>query len=394
MNVKFLRLTVIVSFLVLDNVSATATEDTCTNKLKTCRLVFDDNLLGGPGAKGDKGDRGFPGITGPPGIPGPRGLPSESKLLIGPPGQEGKRGPSGIPGLPGPRGLPGNAGMPGNRGLPGPIGPPGVSKEGPIGPPGPEGKIGPKGARGPVGPPGAPGLPGNCKCSYDPSILTYGIEGNDEDSFEEDNGAFGFTCKFLPEKAINHNRLMGPSSLPMEVFCNAKRETCLIHQGKSEKFLYIGTVSKNDADKSPEGYTYKSKPFWLSEVKINMMDLYNVTDRQIKWLQAYSTYARQTLRYHSLAPNIHSTDNPTSYIQLSMYNELLVERFPSERTPFTYFISNRTHKYTEEKKDYEYAEIEVQSDNVYRFPIRDILIKDIQNKPQELVIESYELCFG
>lgn len=338
MDFKLLRPTVIVSLIVLHNVSAIITEDKCTTNLRTCKLVLEDSLVGEPGRKGDKGDRG---------IPGPSGLPGESKV-------------------------------------------------GPIGPPGPEGKSGPKGAPGSVGAPGAPGLPGICKCSYDPSVLTYGLEGSDYDDTEYEEGVpFGFPCKFLPDKAMNHTRLMGPPTLPMDLFCNSKKETCLLHQRKSEKFLYNGTVSKNNVDKSPEGYTYKSEPFWLSQVNINMMDLYNITERQVRWLQAYSTYARQTLRYHSLAPNVHSPGNPTSYYPtLSMYNELLVDRFPSDKTPLTYFILPSTHKYTEGKKNYEYAEIVVQCDNVNRFPIRDILIKDIQNKPQELVIESYELCFG
>ncbi|TEA23988.1 hypothetical protein DBR06_SOUSAS21910072, partial [Sousa chinensis] len=119
----------------------------------------EDGQKGAPGLKGHKGDPGV-GVQGPPGPIGPPGLKGD----LGPPGTRGapgivgfpgQTGPPGEMGQPGPSGERGLAGPPGREGAPGPLGP-----RGPLGLAGDSG-AGPPGARGERGEPGVRGPPGS-----------------------------------------------------------------------------------------------------------------------------------------------------------------------------------------------------------------------------------------
>ncbi|XP_075972397.1 collagen alpha-1(III) chain-like [Anticarsia gemmatalis] len=313
--------------------ASTITTDKCTKQLKSCKLTLDDDLFGEPGPKGDTGDAGLPGL---PGMKGDRGEP-------GVPGNDGSRGPEGPPGTPG---LPGISGSPGPNGL--------------------------------------PGVPGrSCNCAFS-DLVDSGESGDDSYDDPDDDNFIGSTCKYIPIKSGIY--VMGPSK-SIEAYCDMKsKETCIKPKGISQ----TRTVSK-PGDKEFED---KNKPFWISDIGIDLKEIYNLTHQQVLWLQRRSSFVRQTLRYHCQNSVPYSRTHVMSSIQLLTWNDVVIGPYPTEETPFFYSVPAESDHCSKSLPSKETTDIVLQTSNVYRLPIIDVKIKDIRDESQAFHLQHVELCFG
>ncbi|KAH9631087.1 hypothetical protein HF086_000130 [Spodoptera exigua] len=261
------------------------------------------------------------------------------------------RGDKGEPGLPGVSGLPGKDGEKGDQGFAG--------KPGPIGPPGLEGK------------------PGICHCVL-PAIKTSSMEVGD-DEWDPDIPVEK-PCKAAPKDIESGFYSMGPFKKEFKVYCNMTTlETCI----------------PNIPMTAEKTHKLENQPVWLSSLGVHLMDIYELSLEQISWLQERSVSVRQTIKYHCWDSVPYPKYNTsTSSLELLTWNDVVIGPFATPKSPVFYTVPKETDHCEEGVQEWRSSIIKIQTSNVHRLPIADILIKDNRNANQKFKIEVTELCFG
>uniref|UniRef100_A0A2A4J0L3 Fibrillar collagen NC1 domain-containing protein n=1 Tax=Heliothis virescens TaxID=7102 RepID=A0A2A4J0L3_HELVI len=344
-------------------VTSNTADHQCIRKFDTCTLTANGGQL--VLEKGEKGETGLPGIAGIPGNDGPKG-------------DQGLRGFDGIPGMAGPKGDQGSPGMPGldgTDGIPGSPGKQGIP--GKDGAKGDRGLPGAPGLPGPVGPPGLAGMPAIYPCNL-PKNIYYDNEDAASEFAREETPA-NVPCKSAPEDFESGEAFMGPPSQEFKVYCNmTSRETCIRRDTKTRE---VSHAAGNGT-------------YWLSGMRVNLKDLYNLTTEQVTWLQQHSVSARQSIKYHCLNSVPFPKYNVPASVKLLTWNEALIGPYPTDTTPFFYSIPTDTDLCKEGDKKWTSSMIELQTTNTFRLPIIDLWIGDIREGDQRMFLESTELCFG
>nr|XP_049693151.1 collagen alpha-1(II) chain isoform X10 [Helicoverpa armigera]XP_049693152.1 collagen alpha-1(II) chain isoform X11 [Helicoverpa armigera]XP_049693153.1 collagen alpha-1(II) chain isoform X12 [Helicoverpa armigera] len=340
-------------------VTSDTPEQKCTRKLQTCTLTSSD---GATLFRDVKGEKGSPGTDGRPGNVGPKG----DQGTPGTDGTPGTVGPKGDQGTPGRDGVDGKPGLNGTDGIPGKDG-----QKGDQGPPGPPG------LPGPVGPPGLAGMP-----AIYPSNLpknTYYSNENAAESFALEDEPATVPCKSAPVGYESGEAFMGPESQDFKVYCNMEtRETCVRRDNKTREI----------------SHTEGNGTYWLSGMRVNLKDLYNLTTEQVMWLQQHAVSARQTIKYHCFNSVPFPKYNVSASVKLLTWNEAVIGPYPTDKTPFFYSVPTATDLCKEGDMEWKSSVIELQTTNTFRLPIIDLWIGDIRDGDQRMYLESSELCFG
>ncbi|KAI5636362.1 collagen triple helix repeat (20 copies) domain-containing protein [Phthorimaea operculella] len=285
------------------------------------------------------------------------------KLPKGVKGDKGDQGPPGHPGARGPPGIQGERGAKGDKGI-----------EGPIGNSGPRGIM---------------GQPGSASCpSREP-----GSGGSDTD------GTPGFSCR--DETVLGDPKIIKiRNGNPFEVQCQNKSFSDKYVVATCLKPVSSKTLSKEDLEKL--AFNHGTKPFWLSErpkdygvadaIGFSLRDFYfNYTIDQIKYMQEYSSYATQKIRYHCKNSRVVSEDSDSS-LQMLSWTDMLVDFEPTPNSPFYYIVEEDYCK--DSVPEWNSTVITLTSSYDYdRIPVTDFLIRDIRHEEQKFYIQLEELCF-
>ncbi|KAF9408180.1 hypothetical protein HW555_012057 [Spodoptera exigua] len=268
------------------------------------------------------------------------------------------RGDKGEPGLPGVSGLPGKDGEKGDQGFAGPPGIPGMQgpkgEIGPLGPKGDKGERGITGKPGPIGPPGLEGKPGICHCVL-PAIKTSSMEVGD-DEWDPD--------------------------IPVEKPCKAAPKDI------ESDFTQWDRLKRNSKKKHKLG----NQPVWLSSLGDHLMDIY---ENKYHGYKKDPVSVRQTIKYHCWDSVPYPKYNTsTSSLELLTWNDVVIGPFATPKSPVFYTVPKETDHCEEGVQEWRSSIIKIQTSNVHRLPIADILIKDNRNANQKFKIEVTELCFG
>ncbi|KAJ2947544.1 hypothetical protein O0L34_g17332 [Tuta absoluta] len=281
------------------------------------------------------------------------------KLPKGVKGDKGERGPPGLPGAAGPTGIPSVKGDKGDKGMTGPSGQ--------------------SGSRGIIGHPGI----ANC-----PKRLETG---------EPDDADFsGFSC--MDEIVSSDPKIITvrKGKYSFEVQCKKKSHsdnhvvaTCL---------KPVSTKTLRTEELEELAFRHDSKPFWLSEKPKNYSDpdskgfslrnfYFNYDMDQIKFMQEYSSFATQQIRYHCKNSRVVFEDQS---LQMLSWTDMLVDSVETLSSPFYYEVEDDPCK--DSSPEWKSTVIKLIS-SYGRLPIIDFRIRDIRNEEQKFYIELEELCF-
>ncbi|CAH2040679.1 unnamed protein product, partial [Iphiclides podalirius] len=245
------------------------------------------------------------------------------------------------------------------------------------GPPGPRGETGARGEKGDTGvrgPPGHPGEPG----VYVPSDFMDDADSRDSDEGSETSPIVDL-CRNYPHLTNISKTYWIRKNTPFEIRCTESRWTCLSNMKNTTVF----------------DYTSKTKPFWLSELNFNQTEFYGVTEDKIMYLQTRASFVKLSLKYHcSNSVVLSSHEHKDNFLQLLLWNDVLIGPYPEANTPLFYSISNdKCKEMVEGASTWSTTDISITS-HARRLPVIDFLINDVRKGNQSMFLELKELCFN